>query len=308
MFKFKISFFFLFLFITYYLPFPVSFTYASSILEQPIGVRCLGLGETFSGLNSDLSDIFWNPAGLYNIKNKEINLNYYNSFMDTALTGVLFGTKLKNNAGSIGAGFVSYDGGSMEIVDENDNAVTVKALSESLGIVSYSNRVIEISDEKSLIMGANFKTLQSKLVEQYSAQAYAVDLGLLYRYVNDKNFSFGIAVQNIGSQLKYFETAEQLPVKLRISIGYNIIQMLLYNLQVLAETTNNMQDRQQETSLGAEYTYARLVSFRVGYKTGNMDKLTYGMGINIKGYVFDYGKVLLGSIENMDQLSLGIKF
>ncbi|OGS20711.1 MAG: hypothetical protein A3J83_00030 [Elusimicrobia bacterium RIFOXYA2_FULL_40_6] len=288
--------------------------FASSLLDQSIGTKAMAMGECFTGLSNDINAIFWNPAGIYNVKNRELNMLMFNSFSDAAVNELSFGTKLAGRGGAIGIGYCSFDAGSFEwISDSNNDGVdetrTLKALTETMTVLGYSNKIAKLSREAQVLVGVNLKMLSSKLVEQYPASANAIDVGLLYQYKKEKEFSVGIAVQNLGSGLKYIEYADPLPMKIRLGFASDIINTYKYSFKILGDAVNSVKDKRTDISAGAEYTFAKLLSLRAGYKMGDITKMTAGFGVNVKKiYTINYSMEILGDLETLNQFSFGLVF
>ncbi len=59
----------------------VSFSYALSLLDGTIGARPLSLGASYVAVGGDNESIFWNPAGLPNVKYASFSLGYQNRFL-----------------------------------------------------------------------------------------------------------------------------------------------------------------------------------------------------------------------------------
>ncbi|OGS20247.1 MAG: hypothetical protein A2252_00710 [Elusimicrobia bacterium RIFOXYA2_FULL_39_19] len=284
--------------------------FASTVLEQTIGARPLGLGECFTGLADDINSIFSNPAGTYNIKGKEVSLLYYDTLSDTTLTTLATGVKMQGRGGAISVGYSTFDGGKFEEIDGSGNLVrTVKALTETLAIVNYSNCLKQIDDEKQILVGLSAKSLSSKLVETYPASTMALDAGILYQSNAERSFSFGVAVQNAGAGLKYDQVADPLPMKVKAGFAIGLMDTYKYTFRVLGEAVSSSRTKQTTIGAGVEYGFAKLLYLRAGYRAGDVRKMTFGFGVNVRNaYVLNYGTEMLGDVENLSQFSFGFGF
>ena len=51
-------------------------TAAAQFLKIGVGARAMGLGGTFSAIANDVSTIYWNPAGIANLKTTSIGFTH----------------------------------------------------------------------------------------------------------------------------------------------------------------------------------------------------------------------------------------
>ena len=63
-------------------------TTAASFLKIGVGARAAAMGEAFTALASDGTSLYWNPAGLAQLKTKEISATY-NSWFEEIRQGYL---------------------------------------------------------------------------------------------------------------------------------------------------------------------------------------------------------------------------
>jgi len=181
-------------------------------LRFPTSTRANALGgHNISLVERDPSLIFHNPALLGGEMDGMINLNYMNYISDINVGSALF-TKAHKERGAwgIGASFINY-GTIREYLPENvplgefsPNDVSVQ------GFYSY-----DLTDRWR--GGITMKFLYSSFSE-YSSIGLGVDAGLSY-YDEEKAFSFGFALKNMGAQIKaYNEERNSLPWDIQLGI------------------------------------------------------------------------------------------
>lgn len=71
--------------------------YAAEFLNISVGARVLGIGGAFVSVANDVSCIYWNPAGLIQLKNREISFMYSRTFeaeMNHCFLGYVHPTRL----------------------------------------------------------------------------------------------------------------------------------------------------------------------------------------------------------------------
>ena len=167
--------------------------------------------------------------------------------------------------------------------------------------VSYGQTVTE-----KLSLGLTGKYIHAQ-IDDVSASAYAFDLGSLYR-VNDR-LSWAATVANIGTQLKFINTGDDLPLTARGGIAYRVDSHWL----VTGETAYRKTGMASVAS-GAQWEPMPLISLRAGYKTDNLKGLdavsgfTTGIGFQFMGQELAYAWVPYGELGYAQYISLLMRF
>ena len=263
------------------------------ILSQAIGAKAAGLAEAYTAGSGDVGCLYYNPAGLAFLNKKQASFAYQTGIAEDKFGLIDFGTPIKKGvfAGSI----VYYTAGDIELINVSGNTWTVNALKEYLIIMSYSRKLI-----RNISFGMNVKILESEIVEAANGTAYAIDFGGLYKR---ERLSLGIAIQNIGTKLKYLRVSDPLPRNIRMGISYS------FNKWTIAMDAIKPNDGKRRESLGVEYLYSNLLSLRTGYKFGHdLDSLYFGIGFNIGGITLDYGISAMNELSYNHKISLTYHF
>ena len=173
-----------------------------SYLRYPTSSRANALGgSNVSLVERDPSLVFHNPALLGSEMDGMLNLNFMNFISDINL-GSAFYVKALNDSSTwgIGASFISYGNfkqTSVENIAEGDFSV------KDISVNAFYSR--DLSEKWR--GGLSLKFLYS-VIESYSSIGLGVDAGLSY-YDAEKDFSFGIALKNVGAQLTAYEEERQ---------------------------------------------------------------------------------------------------
>ncbi|MBD3289658.1 hypothetical protein GF337_12705, partial [candidate division KSB1 bacterium] len=149
-----------FILISLFLPMHASAQYSTgaNFLKIGIGPRQMGMGGAFTGVGDDLYTIYWNPAGLGNVRNWEVSAMYNKYFADMyygTVTGVkqfrMWGSR-KTTAG-IG---LFYHG--MPDWDATDGSQQFEKGSAGnfLGVASFGQRLDWLYDRISVGLNAKF--------------------------------------------------------------------------------------------------------------------------------------------------------
>ena len=264
-------------------------TTAASFLKIGVGAKASAMGEAFTALASDGTSLYWNPAGLSELKAKELSATY-NSWLEEIKQGYLSFT-FPTRGGTVGVGSNYVDMGKIEGRDVEGSPTGDFTASDTHIFIGYAGRLKKSS------WGITVGTLQDVIKEDKKA-TFLATVGFLYP-VSDR-FTLGAVAQNIGSRLG----ADPLPLTFKVGAASR-----LKNL-VLALDVAKPQDNEIYYCLGAEWWLANPFALRVGYKT-NQDAgegITAGLGLKMGKVSLDYAYVPYGDLGSTHRISLGIKF
>lgn len=264
-------------------------TTAASFLKIGVGARASAMGEAFTALASDATSLYWNPAGLSELKEKELSATY-NRWLEEITQGYL-SFAFPTRGGTVGVGTNYVDMGKIEGRDVEGSPTGDFTASDTHIFIGYAGRLKKSS------WGITVGTLQDVIHEDKKA-SFLATVGFLYPV--SKRFTLGAVAQNIGSRLG----ADPLPLTLKVGAASR-----LKNL-VLALDVAKPQDHELYYCLGAEWWLANPFAVRVGYKT-NQDVgegITAGIGLKMAKVSLDYAYVPYGDLGSTQRISLGIKF
>ena len=155
--------------------------------------------------------------------------------------------------------------------------------------------------------GANLKILRSSLAD-YISEAIAFDFGGLFSIPKMRDFSFGFAFKNYGSDQKYVTEKFSLPQTMTFGLGYT--NELFYNLKVALDFTD-MKGYENYTSLGFSVSPVYFLAFRAGFKIGGdsiFNNTRLGVGVCFQGINFDYAFIPSTDLNATHQFALSAAF
>lgn len=186
---------------------------AFGFLRLPASSYIAALGGTnISVINQESSSSFQNPALLSRSADKQLSLNYMNYVSDINVGSAMFSRTASARA-NWAVGMIYSDYGSFKETSETNEVLGDFAAKDMAlhGIYSY-----KLTDEWAA--GITGKAIYSAFAD-YTSFALGVDLGLNY-YNEEKLFSFGLALKNLGGQLKkYSDEYENLPWDLQLGVS-----------------------------------------------------------------------------------------
>ena len=134
-------------------------------------------------------------------------------------------------------------------------------------------------------LGANFSYITMKLYHNFSADAVAVDIAVLYA-THFRGFRFGMKIANFGSEVKYVN--ESYPLPTNFQFGLSIHALKTENYTVLASFgAIKPNDGQPLGLLGMEMNWREVIFLRAGYHL-NHEVIRYSFGGGLHWKVSEY--------------------
>lgn len=218
-------------------------------LNLPSSARMSALGgENVTLQDGELTMALQNPSLLCGSTHKQLSLNYAfylpGTMCGTAMYGHNFGrAHFEKHADEpdrpnyFGVAVHYLDYGKMEYADENGTRLgTTFSAKDIMLDILYARQLGQM-----FTVGVGLKPVCS-FYEHYSSFALAADVGGHFQ-LRDSTLQIGLALRNIGWQLKGFYTLEggqrreQLPLNLELGISYKIkhaplrLSMTIHNMQ-----------------------------------------------------------------------------
>jgi len=278
-------------------------TTAASFLEIGIGSGPNAMGEAQVAVANDVSSIYWNPAGLSNLRGPSAIFMIQPWVVDISMlfTGGAF---VIPNVGIIGLGLTQIDYGEMDVttLDYQDGTGEKFKATDMATAITFSRKIVSWFS-----FGSSIKYIRSNIWHS-SASAVAVDLGVIVdteffsrTQKRENGLKIGMSISNYGTRMKYdgidlyqpidiseyedgnygdvagaFRTSEwELPLIFRIGISAQPIVTDFMKLTIATDAlhpNNNIESVNLGTSLDYKIPGIGEVSVRGGIKSG-MDKL-----------------------------------
>jgi len=260
-------------------------TTAAEFLKIGVGARASAMGEAFTALTDDGTALYWNPAGLAQIKKTEFSTMYNMHFQQINQGYVTLASPLLVGVTALGVNYI--DMGQIEGRDEYGNPTGNFGASDIHLFAGYAIKFKNIS------LGLTIGWLQDKIKEDIKS-SFLGNIGVFYSL--NKYFTFGAVVQNIGTKLG----SDSLPLTFKVGTA-----LKLKNLILTADLPLSI----EYYGLGAEWWVGSILALRVGYKaTHTITTITTGIGLKFEKICLDYAYVPYSEIGSAHRLSLKIKF
>jgi len=279
------------------------------------GARAVGMGCSFVGVCDDAEATYYNDGGLPFIGHNDVQFMYVKwlpgLWPDMYYT-FLSAVKWEGDR-AMGIHFIYLNTGLTQGYDEEGNPIGTWTTFDWAVKVSYA---IKLKENMGIGAGAKFiysflcpewalKAVNIGLTQGGRGTAAAIDLGLFYDY---DFFKYGIALQNIGSTIKYTESGEGDPLPRALRMGFSIIPIRneYYSLLLTTEFVKviiGLIDEMREgeyryiwndtwKGIGFEVNFFRLFAVRGGYfwdTDGKREGYTWGASVGYRTLRIDVG-------------------
>ncbi len=281
-------------------------TEGASFLDIPVGAGPAAMGSAYTALATNAYAPTWNPGAMGFVTGNEMafqHLSYLEGIHYEYLSFVHPLAKGRDSVVKHSLGLSAQYLGSGDIAGTDTNGNSIGDFSSHYGAYNLAWGMT-LSDK--LGVGATGKIINAK-IDDVSANAYAVDLGTLYK-VTEK-VQAGATLTNAGSKLKFLSEGDPLPMALHVGAAYRPNGRYLASTEVVYRKNGLA-----SFHVGGEWRPIEAFSFRTGYKTDTLDGLspiaglTAGIGLHLWGQEFAYAWAPYGDLGNAQYFSMLVKF
>lgn len=263
-----------------------------TFLRLPLSAHAAALGgDNITMTDDDVMMMFHNPALITGTSIGTLGLQYMNYMSGCNNVSAAYNMLVKEkwNIG-IGIDYMGY--GSIRYTDADNNDMGTYNASE---MAFYGTLGYELASN--LAGGISLKYVYGN-ISSYNSMAVAVDLGLNY-YLPESEWSFGIAVKNLGGQIMaYDEKFEALPLDVQAGVSKRLIGSPV-RLSATLSDLNHLDYKflnhlclaaefiiSDEIYVGGGYNFRRADEMKVQEGTEGLSArgagLSFGGGINLE--------------------------
>ncbi|MCP4581242.1 MAG: PorV/PorQ family protein [candidate division Zixibacteria bacterium] len=263
-----------------------------------MGARQLGMGgATAAGINGSGS-IYWNPAGLAEVKRSELQLSHMTLFMDTRYEFIAAAYPTLS-FGAFGFGIGDLSSGEFERIDNWVSNNTTFSSRQDMLLLGYGFSLFRSLDIGLAVKGIYYD------IAGYKDTGFGFDLGLIYSLGIMDGMSIGLKASDIaGPRIKLHTLEQRYPWSLRGGLAYSR-ELGEKNSLLLNADIENTEKLGIDIYVGAEFGLNEMFFARAGYMA---DKPTVGAGVVVAGIRFDYAFASLSDLETSHRLSLSYSF
>lgn len=276
------------------------------------GARANAMGETYVAVADDNTAIYWNPAGLTQLKEDELSLTYSDRFDGLANEAQLHYARRTRKAmwgfGYVGS-FVKDIAVTPSLSQAEIDAIGTgtfvpqeqakRGVSDNAFLISYG-RPVRLDSPHSL--GATVKVIYRDILGMVQGYGTGVDVG--YHYASQQsNWRFGANLQNAASITSFQGDINNIGVRatatesyiptIKSGLAYEPSMRLLTGKILLAfDVTTLTSFDMEDYRAGIEYSFGDILALRAGKVFGRQDSsgddYTLGMGLQVKSLIIDF--------------------
>jgi len=265
----------------------------TDFFREGVSARSLGLGNSMVGLADDVNSVYWNPAGLYLIKNTSFSTTRSTLDDFAGLTTQTLNLVVPYDESAFGFNLVysSLEGGIETAIDEDTGRLV------PIGTYEEDDTAFSLSYaweyRENLYIGAALKSAKQEL-GGYSATGVGLDLGALM--ILENGMRAGIAIANLGDM---DIGNDSIPMNIRIGASAPVPSV--DNLMVAVSYETDYAD-DSVFGVGAEYEITDNLFARIGSADG---EIAAGLGVGFQNFQLDYSFVENDLTGDESKLTLG---
>ncbi|MCK4642853.1 hypothetical protein KAU32_04360 [bacterium] len=237
---------------------------------QP-SAKAVGMGGGLTSYNAGVEGVFYNPATLFSVEDKEIFFCYKKPYSLSFMNESIFAAGYNlGKAGVVGLGYQGFT------VGESGDAL----MSENTLIFSYANSFYSDRDA-TFNVGVSLKYMMLSFKDFGSASNVSFDFGILTKV--GKNTYLGFSFKDINAPSFGLVDSQAIPAKMSFGVSYNPYYGTVTTLEV-----EKNEYEPARLHAGTELNIMKFLTLRMGIAT---QPSTINAGLTVK-YSFvgvDYG-------------------
>jgi len=296
--------------------------YAGEFLDLGVGARPLGMGSACVALVADVTSTYWNPAGLAELKDKEIMFMHAETF-GSLLNHDYFGFAypLSGVEATLGVSFTYLGGGGIKLTGLDPSSPSGRSpygyVFEQVGEESHGDYCLHFSYARKagakLSWGGSAKIIYRKIAG-YSGTGLGLDLGA--RYLPRDWLSLGARLADATSTYLSYSTGEKESILPSLRMGaavskrYRSFQFtgaldghLFFEGRDYASQLS-WGPLSADTYFGGEVGFKDSVWGRLGSERGH---LTAGGGVRYRNLLVDFAFLSHEQLDDSYRVSLKLR-
>ena len=290
-----------------------------------------GMGDAVTSTINNANAAFYNPAGLSEVKKRDLSLSFYEYFFQVKTTALSLAYNI-GTGGTLGLHAIFTDVGSIDVTT-TEQLVFMENGTYNPGLtgetISPTQMVAGLSLARSLTdkfsFGVTSKYVREDLV-MASADGFVFDFGLVYK-TGYRSIQTSAVIRNFGPEISFSDDDastnnsefESYPPPQTLAIGVSGFLIAPENSLLLQSGNQRLRvafdiigprDYDQQYNTGLEWGYQDLLFIRTGYKFNyDTQGISFGMGVRFNNFRGDYSYANYGQyLFNIHRISVGMEF
>jgi hypothetical protein len=282
-------------------------TTGAQFLELGVSARAIGMGDAFLSICDDASAVYYNPAGLTQLMDRQVLFTHVSYPAEINYEFVSLAYPTPNFGGVWGFSFTMLNAGDMNYVQYRqvvDPTQTFTAKEYAIG-VSYARNLTD-----RFMVGGTLKLID-ELYDTERATGWAADVGTLYD-TGFKGFRIGMMISNFGPDLTFIQESHPLPMNFKFGGVIDLLRREDHSAVFAAEGSHPT-DNMEKFNTGVEYWYKNMFALRLGnHFEYDTDGISIGTGLRFdvsgRKLAVDYGYHDMGHLDSAWRFTLGVIF
>ena len=185
--------------------------YSNEFLNIGVDAQSIGMSNAVVSSTSDVNSTYWNPAGLLQLKDKQISLMHSNYFANIATYNfVAYATPIDDES-ALGFSMIRFGVDDIldttQLIDDQGNInfdrINLFSTADYAFLFSYARRL----KFKNLNYGVNIKIIRRIIGDFSSSWGFGMDFGIQFKTNN--NWNFGLMARDITTTYNSWSINEE---------------------------------------------------------------------------------------------------
>jgi hypothetical protein len=185
--------------------------YSNEFLNIGVDAQAIGMSNAVVSSTSDVNSTYWNPAGLLQLKDKQISLMHSNYFANIATYNfVAYATPIDDES-ALGFSMIRFGVDDIldttQLIDDQGNInfdrINLFSTADYAFLFSYARRL----KFKNLNYGVNIKIIRRIIGDFSSSWGFGMDFGMQFKTSN--NWNFGLMARDITTTYNSWSINEE---------------------------------------------------------------------------------------------------
>ncbi|MCB0261666.1 MAG: PorV/PorQ family protein [Calditrichia bacterium] len=274
--------------------FSKSGTAGYQFLKIGVGAEQIALGDAVTATVHDAAAVFWNPAGLGWLENRQVIAHYSNWLVNSKHSAFVLAFPFKSL--QLGFSVVSLNVESFEETTVDEPLGTGRMV--DAGNVMAGFAVTRRFTDR-LSIGGQVKFVQEKL-DDLTFNNVLFDIGTIY-FTGFRDLRLAFAFQHFGPDQTFRDQKFKMPLLFRVGAADNLVKNENFRVTAAVDLLHPT-DNREWVNWGLELAFLDALALRGGYRM-NIDEgnLTLGVGLmspNVAGFQpkIDYAYSSFGDV------------
>jgi tetratricopeptide (TPR) repeat protein len=272
----------------------------ANFLKVAVGSRGVSLSEAYSSLVNDTLSLEWNPAGLGDLDQNQIIIDWRELSYAFRQGFIALGGFIKP-VGGVGVSLKYFNFGPIEVSTSRPRYNAPLETIQPYALVATVGWGKKISPLFSLGISGKFFN-QNLIFENLKSSSYAFDFGLLFKH---SLFWTGAGIFNLGLPYKFIKEAASLPTTAKFSLAIPLFKKVFIPV---VEIEHTFPGGGMEFHMGAEARLLRNGFLRLGCTVAQPSSFSFGAGWQASSWQIDASGVILPNLAFTYQTTFSYSF